>query len=70
MLQSIFMHQKKVMLLLQNVLRKIRKGSYKKCGCNVTKVVYLRPKDSEKGKTATKKDKCLFMIIVFQDMES
>ena len=35
--------QKKVILLLQNNLRKIRKKSYKRYRYNVIKVVYLRP---------------------------
>ena len=50
MLQSISTHQKKFMLSLQNILRKMRNKSYKKCGYNVIRVMYLRQKDLEKEK--------------------
>lgn len=33
------------------------------------RVVYLRPKDLEEKKTATRKDECLFMIIATRDNE-
>lgn len=45
------MHQKIVMLLLQNNLKKIRKRSYKKCECNITKKNYLKLKDLIKKKS-------------------
>lgn len=35
--------------------KKIRKRSYKKCGYNMTKVVYLKPKNLEKRKLQQRK---------------
>lgn len=67
MLQSISTHQKKVMLLLQNDLKKIRKRSYEKYRYNVTRVVYLKLKNSEKKETAIRGDNYPFIIIAIQD---
>lgn len=44
------MHQKKVMLSLQNILKKLRKGNYEKHGYNMIIMAYLRQKDLEKGR--------------------
>ncbi len=35
---------------LQNVLRKVKKGNYKKYRRNVIRGMYLKPKELEKGK--------------------
>ncbi len=35
---------------LQNILRKVKKGNYKKCKCNMIRGIYLKPKDLEKEK--------------------
>lgn len=61
------------MLLLQNVLRKIKKRKLQKVWMQCDKSGVFKAKGFRKRETATKKDKCLFMmIIVFQDnkMES
>ena len=44
------MHQKKVMLSLQNILKKTRRGIYEKHRYNVIIMIYLRQKDLEKGR--------------------
>lgn len=38
------------MLLLQNNLKKIKKESYKKCECYMTKIMYLKLKNLAKNK--------------------
>ena len=44
------MYQKKVILLLQNILKKIKKGNYEKYECNVIKKMYLKLKNLKKDK--------------------
>ena len=53
------MHQKKVMLLLQNVLRKIKKRKLQKVWMQCDKSGVFKAKGFRKRETATKKDKCL-----------
>ncbi len=51
---------------LQNVLRKVKKGSYKKCKCNVIRGVF-KAKGFGKRETAIRRDEFLFMIITTRD---
>lgn len=44
-----------VMLLLQNILKKIKRDNYKKYKYNVIKGIYLKLKNSEKNKCQLKK---------------
>lgn len=43
------------MLLLSNVLKKVKKGNFKNYGCNMIRGVYLKPKDLKKKKRQLEK---------------